>query len=85
VSDRSPFPPPADDPLQPIAGVSLEAYAKVVRGTAAYNYDSSMLPTLAAQHGIGDDAWHAAHQGWNTRIRHDPTVAQQFTDVYHAL
>ena len=83
--DPSQPPPPADDLLVPIAGVSLESYAKVVRGTAAYNYDSSMLPTLAAQHGIGDDAWHLAHEGWNARIRRDPGVAQRFTDVYHAL
>lgn len=85
MHDRSPQPPPADEVLAPIAGVSLETYARIVRGTAAYNYDSSMLPTLAAQHGVCDDDWHRAHQGWNARIRRDQSVAQRFTDVYHTL
>ncbi len=83
MSAPTPHPQPDAELLEPIAGVSLEMYARVVRGTGAYNFDSSMLPTLAGQFGIGDDAWHQAHVGWNDRIRSDPGVAHRFTAVYH--
>lgn len=85
MHDRSHPQEPAVDQLVPIAGVSLELYARIVRGIAAYNYDSSMLPALAAQHGVGEPDWIAAHHGWNGRIRRDPAVAHRFTEVYHDL
>lgn len=70
--------------LDPIGGVSIERYAEVVRSIAAYNYDQSMLPSMAAERGIAADAWHTAHAGWNARIQSDPGVARRFSDVYHA-
>ena len=76
---------PSIDALTPIEGVTLECYAAIVRGIAAYNYDRSMLPSIAADHGIGAGEWRDAHQGWNARIQSDPAVARRFSDVYHSL
>ena len=45
--------------LEPIAGVSIETFAQVCKGLAAYNYDQTKAPGLAAARGI--DA--AAHEG----------------------
>ncbi len=76
---------PSLDALAPIEGVTLERYATIVRGIAAYNYDRSMLPSIAADHGIGVGEWRDAHIGWNARIQADPAVARRFSDIYHSL
>jgi hypothetical protein len=76
---------PSPDALAPIEGVTLERYAIIVRGIAAYNYDRSMLPSIAADHGIGVGEWRDAHIGWNARIQADPAVARRFSDIYHGL
>lgn len=77
-------PAPAGGSLGPIAGVSLEQYAAVSKGLAAYNYDQSMAPTVAAQHGISAGDWEQATTGWNARITNDPSVAQAFNAAYRA-
>jgi hypothetical protein len=74
---------PSDDALTPIEGVTLDCYAAIVRGIAAYNYDQSMLPGIAAEHGIDVDAWNRVHEGWNGRIQMDAAVARRFSDIYH--
>ena len=74
---------PSPDSLTPIHGVALDRYAAIVRGIAAYNYDQSMLPGIAARHGISVEVWQQAHEGWNARIRADAAVARHFSDIYH--
>ncbi len=68
--------------LDPIAGVSLEQFAAVSKGLAAYNYDVTKAPVVAAEHGIAADAWETATAGWNGRITADPSVAQAFNAAY---
>ena len=75
---------PSADALTPIEGVTLDCYAAIVRGIAAYNYDQSMLPGIAAEHGIDADAWRRVHEGWNGRIQQDAAVARRFSDIYHS-
>ena len=42
-------PPAAGDPdFEPVAGVSLELYTEIAKGLAAYNYDQTKGPELAA-------------------------------------
>ena len=60
---------PADEALTPIAGVTIERYAAIVRGIASYNYDQSMLPGIAADQGVPIDTWRQVHEGWNARIK----------------
>jgi hypothetical protein len=68
----------------PIAGVSVEQYVAVVKGIAAYNYDQSMLPTVAASHGIDRAAWEQAAAGFNARVTSSPAFAQHFNALYRA-
>lgn len=71
--------------LDPIAGVSLQQYAVIVKAIAPLNYDQSALPGIAASHGIDGTSWQQAHDGWNARIQGDPAVARAFSDVYRGV
>jgi hypothetical protein len=75
---------PTEDELAPIETVTLERYATIVRGIAACNYDQSVLPRIAAQHGIDTDTWRRVHDGWNARIQSNTAVARRFSDLYHS-
>jgi hypothetical protein len=68
--------------LDPIAGVSLEQFAAVSKGVAAYNYDASKLVDVAVSQGIDPASWESASQGWNERIKANPAVATQFNQLY---
>jgi len=70
--------------LDPIAGVTLEAFAAVSKGVAAFNYDQSRLVDVAASRGISAGTWEEASIGWNQRIRNNPAVAQRFNQLYRA-
>ena len=71
--------------LEPIAGVSLELYARIVKAIAPLNYDQSALPGIAASHGVDSASWQQAHDGWNARIQGEPAVAKAFSDVYRTV
>jgi hypothetical protein len=75
---------PSDDALDPIEGVTLDRYATIVRGVAAYNHDASMFPRIATRNGVSADRWPLVRQGWNARISANPAVARRFSDLYHA-
>lgn len=71
--------------LDAIAGVGLQQYATIVKAIAPLGYDQSLLPGIAASHGIAADDWQQAHDGWNARIQDDPAVARAFSDVYRSI
>src|SRR5262245_503411 len=64
--------------FEPISGVSLEQFAEVSKGLAAYNYDQTKAPEIAAGMGISGESWQAALDGWNARITANPAVAKRF-------
>jgi hypothetical protein len=68
--------------FEPVAGVSLELYAEISKGLAAYNYDQNMAPMLAGQKGIAPDAWQTAVDTWNARMKTNPAVGQRFNALY---
>lgn len=68
--------------FEPIAGVSLDLYAEVSKGLAAFNYDQSKAVDIAASKGIDPDSWTQAMNGWNDRIKASPAVAQRFNQLY---
>lgn len=71
--------------LDPIAGVDIGTYARIVKAIAPYNYDQSLLPGIAAEVGVDAERWTEAHDGWNRRIQHDAVVARAFNDHYRAV
>jgi len=70
--------------MQPIAGVTLELYARIMRSIAMTNHDLSMLTPMAALHGVDHDSWSEARLGWNSRIATDDAVNSLFCECYHA-
>jgi hypothetical protein len=68
--------------FDPIAGVSIEQFASVSKGVAAFGYDPTKLPEIAASKGISASDWQTAHQGWNERIKRNRAVAQRFNQLY---
>ena len=75
---------PTGPDFEPIAGVSLEQFAAISKGVAAYNYDQSKLVEVAAAKGVDAASWESAHHGWNDRIKANPAVAQRFNLLYRA-
>lgn len=70
--------------FEPIAGVPIEEFAAVSKGVAAFGYDPTKLPEIAASRGIAPADWQTAHQGWNERIKRNRAVAQRFNQLYRA-
>lgn len=68
--------------FEPIAGVSIELYAEVSKGLAAYGYDQSKAPEIAASKGVAPENWDQAMNGWNERIKANRGVAQRFNQLY---
>jgi len=54
--------------LDPIAGVDLDVYARIVKGLAAFQYDETKLPVVAGMFGVDPSAWAEAQVGWGARI-----------------
>jgi hypothetical protein len=73
---------PTGPDFDPIAGVSLEEFAAVSKGSAAFNYDQTKLPEIAASRGIPAFNWDEATKGWNGRIQANPAVAQRYNQLY---
>lgn len=68
--------------FEPIGGVSIELYAEVSKGLAAYNYDQSKAVEIAASKGVAAADWELAATGWNARMTSNPAVAQRFNALY---
>jgi len=68
--------------FDPIADVSLEEFAAVSKGVAAYNYDAAKLPEIAASRGIPAANWDEASSGWHARMQANPVVAKRFNQLY---
>jgi hypothetical protein len=75
---------PAGPDFEPIDGVTLEQFAAVGKAVAAYNYDGTKLPEIAASKGISGPAWATASRGWNDRMMANPAVAQRYNQLYRA-
>jgi hypothetical protein len=76
---------PAPGSLEPIAGVDLERYARIVKGIAAFGYDETKLPAVASAFGVNATDWAAAQAGWGARIQADRGVGRRFNEIYTAV
>lgn len=75
------------DPLEPISGISLEAYAELCALMKDTGTDTEAQAAIAAQHGHSREAWLAAQQGWTERMSNPATagaVAIPFMPLYQA-
>lgn len=70
--------------FDPIDGVSLDQFVAVSKAVAAFGYDGSKLPQIAAAQGIPVASWENAALGWNARLRANSSVAQRFSQLYRA-
>lgn len=68
--------------FEPVNGVSIELWAEISKGLAAYNYDPNKAFDLAAEKGISHDDWQTALDTWNARLKANPAVAQRFNALY---
>lgn len=68
--------------FEPVAGVSIELWAEISKGLAAYNYDQSKAVEIAASKGISAENWQIALDTWNARLKANPAVAQRFNALY---
>ena len=73
---------PAPGSLDPIAGVDLDRYARIVKGIAAYQYDETKLPLVAGMFGVDAASWTEAQAGWAARIQADRGVGRRFNEIY---
>ncbi|TYL54248.1 hypothetical protein [Agromyces mariniharenae] len=73
---------PAPGNLEPIAGVDLDRYARIVKGIAAYQYDEAKLPVVAGMFGVDPASWAEAQAGWGARIQADRGVGRTFNEIY---
>ena len=62
----------------------MELYVAISKGLAAYNFDVSKAVDVAASKGVTESDWTAAVDGWNARMRSNPTVGQRFNLLYTA-
>lgn len=74
----------SDTELAPIAGVSLELYADISKGLAAYGYDQSKAVEVAASKGVSAESWQEALDGWNARITANRAIGARFNALYRA-
>lgn len=75
-----------DDPLlQPINGVALDQYARIVKGASGQGAsDEAAVCAYAETQGVAAADFAAAMAGWNDRMKQSMVVGQQFNKVYMA-
>ena len=75
------------DPMEPIAGISLESYAELCALMKDTGTDTERQAAIAAEHGHAREAWEAARTGWTERMSNAATagtVAIVFMPLYQA-
>jgi hypothetical protein len=75
------------DPMEPIAGISLEAYADLCALMKDTGTDTDRQAGIAAQHGHDRASWEAAKTGWTDRMASPATagaVTTAFMPLYQA-
>ena len=68
--------------FEPVAGVSLDQYAAIVKCAAGFGHDPAKMAEVAEARGISSVAWQMAVTGWNARLRGDAAVARRFNLRY---
>ena len=72
------------DPMEPIAGISLEAYADLCALMKDTGTDTDRQAEIAAEHGHDREGWEAAKAGWTDRMS-NPATAGTVTIAFMPL
>jgi hypothetical protein len=72
------------DPLEPIAGISLERYAELAAKMKDCGGDLEVCVRIAAENGVDRSTWESAMNGWNARM-YDPQTAGTVAIAYMPL
>jgi hypothetical protein len=73
----------ADQVINPIDGLSLQAYVDVCRALVREGGDSShRIEAVLARHGLTPGRWALVRVEWTERIRRDPNVRSEFQRLY---
>src|SRR4051812_31221421 len=72
------------DPLEPIAGISLERYAELAAKMKDCGGDLEVCVRIAQENGVDRGTWEAAMNGWNARM-YDPQTAGTVAIAYMPL
>lgn len=72
------------DPLEPIAGISLERYADLCAQMKDCGGDLDICARIAEQNGVDRATWEAAMNGWNGRM-YDTATAGTVAVAYMPL
>ena len=73
---------PSAAALEPINGVSLEAYTAIIKELGARGNDQSLLPEIAQSKGVQPADWEKAKEGWGARIKDDRALGSKFNTLY---
>jgi hypothetical protein len=75
-------PPVSAAELEPINGISLERYARLAKTVGERRLDQPGIDALVTAHGHSPADWHAAYDGWNTRMKANLGLATHFGTMY---
>jgi hypothetical protein len=68
--------------LEPIAGVTLETYTKIIKSLGANAGDESAQVMAAQANGVNAGDWSTAKEGWGARIKDDRAIGSRFNTLY---
>jgi hypothetical protein len=69
----------------PIAGVSLEEYARLSKTIGEQRLDEQGIEQLMSRRGYAPGTWQAAYDGWNARFKGNTALAVQFGNLYQSV
>jgi len=73
----------SSEPMAPIEGLDLRAYARLCRTLVSEACGSvRMMDRLLTSQGLTAERWAVARDGWTRRIAHDPEVRAAFHRFY---
>jgi hypothetical protein len=68
--------------LEPIAGISLEEYARLSKTIGTRGLDEAGLANYVVGQGHSVESWQAAYEGWNDRFKGNTALAVQYGNLY---
>jgi hypothetical protein len=68
--------------LEPIAGVTLERYARLAKTIGERHLDRAGIEELARTQGLTPESWRQAYDGWNARMKVNLALSSEFGRLY---